>query len=1677
MTLNRGDCGLGRIVVALFWAVGAHAQVITTIAGTSFNFPLDPVQALKAPLGVVTGVATDSAGNFYLASPSNSLVLRVTPDGTISIVAGNGTVGFSGDGGPATSAALNNPTGVAVDSSGTLFIADEVNHRIRSVSGGIITTVAGSNAFQFSGDGGLATSAGLDEPYAVAVDSAGRLYIADYGSNRIRQVSNGIITTVVGPDSLNFPYGVAVDSVGNLFIADTYNGRILKVSGGVITTVSAGFSRPYGVAVDSAGNIFVADHDDNRVREVSGGILTTIAGNGKAGFSGDGGPAASAVINQPTGVAIDSSGNLLILDNGNSRVRRVSGGIISTVAGSGGNLNFSGDGDVPTSATLSDPRNVVLDSQGNIFIYDTDNGRVREISAGRINTVAGNGTFGFSGDGGPATDAAFNSISGIAVDSVGNLFIADSYNNRIRKVTGGIITTIAGNGTAGFSGDGGPPGNATLDFPRGLATDSAGNLFIVESDFPNCRIRKISSGIISTVAGNGNCGFSGDGGPATAASIFPIGVTVDATGNIFIADTFNQVIRRVTGGIISTIAGNGTAGFSGDGGPATSAAFNEPIAVAVDLVGNIFVADYKNDRIRRISGGIITTVVGNGMAGFSGDGGPATNATLNVPESVTLDASDNIYIPDGANNRIREVIASAPSFQISTATLTFSAIAGGAAPPPQAFTLSSAVARLAYSISTSSSWLSASPSSGSIPVSVQISVDPSQLAAGSYTGSVTITAPDANPSTQTIAISVSISPAQAGKLAVSASSLPFSLSQGAVPASAQLTISNQGSGSILYTASVSGGNWLQASPSSGSVSPASSAALTVTVDPGALAPGTYNGTVTIAGAGQNLAVTVTLAVTAPQQEIVLSQLGYTFTAVAQGGTVLPQRLGILNTGSGTLNYSAQASTQSGGSWLSVSTTSGTVVRPFLDVTYIDLQVDASSLVPGTYYGKVQVSSTGAGNSPQTALVVLTVLPPGSNPGPDVRPTGLVFTGIVGAETPGAQSVTVANLTANPIAAGSGLAYVGSTGWINYLPTDFTVQPSSPVQIVVQPNFQNLPAGPHRAALTLAFDDGTIRTISILAVLAPEGGTSTGSFKSDTRDGSGCSPTKLLPLFTQVGFGAAVTFGYPAAVSVKIADDCGQLVTQGSVQVSFSNGDAPISLTSLQDGEWTNSWAPGRVTATVTLSAYARSGNLTGSAQADPVSLIQGSQTPPMLSQGPLGAGTLTQGPFAPGDLMLLKGTGLADAQASSSAVTTQLAGASLVIGGLPASLLYADSSQVVGLVPSGLPPNTSQQVIVARDDAYGTPAPVIIAATHPAILTKDSSGQGQGLVYASNGQLADSSNPVKSGDTIIVYCFGLGATDASGNAMNAPVMTIGGQAAQVMYAGTALAKNYPPGGAPMLLGVSLAGTGGLYQVTGTIPSGLPNGQASILISSAEQTSPAGVMLAIAGSSAGPVVTSINTAYGSSDISQNDFIEIHGANLAAAPAGPASLSSQLGGVTVSVNGMPALLYYVSPTQINALTPLDSTTGPVSVAVTSTGASSVPYTANQQTVTPAFLRFGDDAHVTATHADGSLLGPTSLGSAFTPATPGETIVTYAVGFGLPSTSLVSGSPSQSGQLPTLPACQIGGAPATVAFAGLNGFAGLYQLNLVVPTSAANGDNLVSCTYGGQSTPSGTLVSVQR
>jgi len=313
-----------------------------------------------------------------------------------------------------------------------------------------------------------------------------------------------------------------------------------------VQATTAKVNNPFGLALDASGNLYIADQLNNRIRKLtSDGVITTVAGTGTASFTGDGSSATSAAVNHPCGLVVDSAGNIYIADTANNVIRKVtSAGTISTFAGTGG-IGNTGDEGEAAKAVLDHPIGLALDSSGQLYIADTGNNRVRVVGAdGKINAFAGTGTAGSTGDGGPAKEALLNRPQGIFVDAGGVVYIADTFNHRIRKVdAGGTITTIAGIGTPGFSGDGGPATKAALRYPKSVTADSAGNLFIVDSF--NARIRVIGpDGVIRTVAGDGVLGYGGDDGPAAKARLrFPSAVVLDNAGRLYVTDTQNNRVR------------------------------------------------------------------------------------------------------------------------------------------------------------------------------------------------------------------------------------------------------------------------------------------------------------------------------------------------------------------------------------------------------------------------------------------------------------------------------------------------------------------------------------------------------------------------------------------------------------------------------------------------------------------------------------------------------------------------------------------------------------------------------------------------------------------------------------------------------------------------------------------------------------------------------------------------------------------------------------------------------------------------------------------------------------------------------------------------------------------------------------------------------------------------------
>ena len=773
--------------------------VISTVAGSQEYSALPTVYGIAATAAILDSatndVAIDVAGNVFITNYKNMILKITASTGLITVVAGMGVSSFSGDEGPATAATFRGLSGIAVDKLGNIFVADRENNRIRkiTVSTGIITTVAGSSLYSsFFEDNVVAAISTLFNPTDVAVDTYGNIYIADTGNYRVRKVtaSTGIITTIAGNGKwsgepafpvlgvdatlISFirPKGLSVDTLGNVFFSEESFNSIYKItaSTGFLTLVAGtnnwhyGFNgddvpatkallnRPDYVTVDALGNIFFLDNERIRKVTASTGIITTVAGRGSGACSQykNGMEATSAGLCSPKGTAVDMAGSLYFCDG--RTVQKVtftevtpslavtgapsrslapsstrsptaatpisrptitptaiaSSGVISTVAGSQV-FAFPVYGIAATASSLDITKCVAVDVAGNLFITNL-NDMILKVTAstGIITVVAGTGVSSFSGDGGPATAATFRGLSGIAVDKLGNIFVADRENNRIRKITvsTGIVMTVAG-GVIDYSyttEDNVVATSTRLLSPTSVAVDTYGNIYI--ADTVHGRVRKVtaSTGIITTIAGNAFRMYAPPTlGVAATASSFrqPASIAVDTLGNVYFTDSYFNSIYKMTAstGLLTLVAGNNTltVGFNGDDVPATEALLNRPDYVTVDALGNIFFSDTQNRRIRKVtaSTGIITTVAGKSYVSnshcftrkYDSDGKDATSALLCIPSGVAVDTAGSIYFCDRFNVRKITYSASTPSSVVTPAPAMtpVSSITGpptAATPPP-----------------------------------------------------------------------------------------------------------------------------------------------------------------------------------------------------------------------------------------------------------------------------------------------------------------------------------------------------------------------------------------------------------------------------------------------------------------------------------------------------------------------------------------------------------------------------------------------------------------------------------------------------------------------------------------------------------------------------------------------------------------------------------------------------------------------------------------------------------------------------------------------------------------------------------------------------------------------------------------------------------------------------------
>lgn len=809
---------------------------------------------------------------------------------------------------------------------------------------GTINTYAGNDAL-FDDAGQPATSAHLVGPNNIAIDAKGDVYFSASGLSMVLKVTagTGVISVVAGTGlnsgggdggyavgaSLDFPSGLAFDAAGNLYIVDTYASNVRKV-------------------------------------DVYGVISTVAGGQGAAGFSGDGGPATAALLTNPSGIAVDQSGNLYIADRGNNRIRMVTAatGFITTIAGSSSTI-YSGDGGPAAKATLNLPTGIAIDSTGNLYIADQNNAAIRRISTnGVITTVAGTGQAGYSGDSAQAVKAKLSAPQGVAVDSSGDLYIADAGNQRIRYVNAaGVIGTIAGSGVAGFSGDGAAAAAASFSSPVAVALDAAGNVYV--ADLNNNRIRKVVvGGTIATFAGTVTS--IGDGGPSTQARVEPWAVAVDAAGNLYIADRLENRVRKVSpAGTITTVAGTGAAGYSGDGGPASQAALNTPSDVALDSGGNLYIADAGNNRIRQVNAatGFITTFAGNGNCCYSGtgsggDGGAATAATLFYPTNVTVDASGNVYFTD----LIKTGTSPTPLAvrRVTTDGIVHTWAGGGA--------------------TTGFSGDGQSPLTAQFGPTMNIRTGPDgSLYIADQNNNRVRKVDAAGAAINTVAGNGGAVPSGNGGSALAAAlGSPWSV---VVDAAGNLYI-----GTLTTVRKVTAGGTIAAFAGNGQYSfsgdggPATAASLAgvsgLAVDAG--------NNIYIADSGNRRVRQVQPGVS---PAIALSPNYLTLSLATTGSTVATQTFVVSNSGQGTLNWSAAASTTGGGGWLSISPALGSTLAGQAGNT-VTVTANPASLSAGDYYGQIRITSPNAAAPVQMATVRLTVQSAGEDP-PSVAAGGVL----------------------------------------------------------------------------------------------------------------------------------------------------------------------------------------------------------------------------------------------------------------------------------------------------------------------------------------------------------------------------------------------------------------------------------------------------------------------------------------------------------------------------------------------------------------------------------------------------------------------------------------------------------------------------------------------------------------
>jgi sugar lactone lactonase YvrE len=1217
----------------------ATAQTTQTIRTIGGGYLGDGGLATQAGLYEIRRLAVAADGTYYIADKTNQRIRRVSPDGRITTYAGTGDTGFSGDNGPAINAKFNFPEAVALDAEGNLYVADVLNSRVRRIGldgristyvenagypkslhfdkNGVlyvcdrdnnrvyrvnpqtraITLVAGTGAESSNGDGGDATRATLAKPASLAFDPDGSIYIAELLGHRIRKIStSGTISTIAGNGregyagdggpaaGAQFKQPDGIWMVGSdLYIADSLNHRIRRIRGGIITTVigtgvqgfdgegaaplQAQLNSPRGGAVDARGNIYVCDLGNARIRRIdSTGTIKTIAGAGSSVNNGDGGPALGAYFRAPAGLYLEPNGTMLVADPGGNRIRAIDrSGIVSTWAGGEEGI-LAGDGGPLSAARFFNPVRITSDGKGTYYIVDKENHRIRRVdSNGRVSTFAGT-TKGNSGDEQRATSAQLNTPYGITIHPItGEVYFTEFENHCVRRVdSAGIMHLVAGVcGRSGFLD--GEARNSLLNKPSDIKIDPQGIIYIADSG--NARVRKIENGQISAYAGDGRDVYEvtvnrqnlGYGGPAVQGAIgAPNAMAFDKDFNLFIATTANVVRVDRASRIITAVAGDGFYRYTGDGGPALQASVFNPFGLAIDADGNIIIADTQNGRIRIVSSSSATTTVtfntdppgqrvivdgqevphgqvlrwipgsshqiaakpvsGTGDTRYVfnrwSSGADATQqvragagssiftaffdtqhrltVSVNGAGSVSFDppspdggyynagtavqvtpvassgwtfagfsgdiaGGDSASVTmDGPRKAVADFAAPTPELSVTPANMTFRFQEAGPAPSDQIVAIASTGSALPYTIQSSGSALTFTASQTSTPGIARVSVRTSGLAAGTYNETLTITSPGA--AAVAIPVTIEVTPAPVKPdLKVTPTVLNITASTSAQNLVQYIDATSSGTPLRIGWGVKTGAQWLLVRTDNGNTT--TPARLRVDIAPTGLPAGNHSGRIEVtSGDSQNgvqvIVVNLTVEPEAPRQifsSVQRVNFQYRQKRQSAGVPAAPQQIDV-TADQATARFFPRAVVSSPIPWLTVRTADGSASSPAPGS--ITLNASGEGLAPGTYEGAVEFRLSVNGDVITRVPVQFDVLPPAplelTSDRPEVR-----FD--VPAGSPGQAVVwSIQNNSEEPVSLS--VSSTGDAPWLKVVGERTDASPDKPGLIRVGADASGLGAG-------------------------------------------------------------------------------------------------------------------------------------------------------------------------------------------------------------------------------------------------------------------------------------------------------------------------------------------------------------------------------------------------------------------------------------------------------------------------------------------------------------------------------------------------------------------------------------------------------------------------------------------